>query len=1284
MDPALTELLLAEGTTADQMIEAIIRLRRPGLDIPGVRMVARFGTVATCRLRTGDVAAVRAEPDEISLKLARPLGQEWQPPDPDRGVNDAEADPVLPPPRRPETSLTGARVVIGAMDWRLDFDHPSLKNADGSTRLLALWDQRVTPSARSPKPYGYGRVYHPAEINRALASRDPYRRLGYHPSAGSSKSAHGTHVIDIAAGNGRGGGPVGVAPEADLVFVHLADRGTGGLANLGDSVRLLEAAHFIATIAGPRPWVINSSVGRMGGPHDASLLVQRAIDEFLLAAPGRFLVQSAGNYRVSGTHASGVLKPGERRVLHFNVDPQDWTTNELEIWYDGEDEFIVTIDPPGRRDGPTVRLGDTADITRAGQLVGRVHHRAFDPNNHDHHIDAFLYPKAAGTWTVTLEARTVRSGRFHAWLERDEACPKCQARFAPDSRSLACTTGTIANGRIPLVVGAYDANDPVRPVARTSSSGQTRDGHFKPDLGAPGHRVRAARSAPVGSRTSPGGTVLMSGTSMATPHVTGAVALCLQASGGQVTAQQIRTLVLGSAHPPRTKDPERRLGHGYLDIAALLRVTQRAFAARTPTPNTNESFPKEQIMDHELDPVSPLVLAPGRACRELLYRPNSDLAHWIRTRYAVLGRPGERPATDLRAGDIVVQVALGHPTAGRCGIVAAPELTKRPGDAAQPAGWYAELSDPAVPFGSATSRVLDATRCLPAGSVLLRRRDPDQAEDDPVPGNWAGTPEQNAFRDRVLAAAIAAKKRPPQPNLRRDQLDTIAGTDILTRPATARAAEALLAAATVALHAAQQAGEVDALRTVRLTVTSGYRDDSKQRRLWLSYFRKYYNQTRTTREALPTGPHSDEALAYLMRSKKAGGFGIGGRIAAPGFSNHQAGIAVDLWQERIPGHRISNDTDPASRARWRGTWFHKWLVAHAAEHGFQPLATEEWHWEHQPADSAKAAGPTAAAAAADPNLWTFRPTDYNQPVAIYYPEAARAAGEVDVVLFAHGLIRGCPAPAQLPSGFVSDPPFRLGRVVERSGRPVVLVVPMLDWANPGGKQAFGRERWHALSRPDHLNSLVGQVMAELGRRRPAAAPTLRKLIIAGHSRAYDFLEPLAEQRRDPAMQRGALAKLAQVWAFDTTYAGRVERWTDWLAANPDLQVHVFFRPGSRTAGVGERFEQHRSDRLHVTRAGEGHCAVPAVRLAELLSKSPAVGPELVEGSELAEEPESIGLFLELVEGPLPAEGLSPPFEDEEFEDPEPLETASVTTDDDHESSAGDESTGCACAHLEGA
>ncbi len=476
MDPALRELL-REGTP-NRVVEAIIRFRTPRSRLPGVRIVARFGRIATCRLPLGAVRSVWEHPDVLSLKASRPLGPDLEEPGAplhEGGSPDAPGPAAEPLRRPPGLRLTGRGVVVGIVDWGLDVDHPNLVRSDGTTRLLALWDQRSRrrrAGRRSPQPYGYGLVHTRADIDRALRSGTPFRTLGYHAAdADRGGGSHGAHVTDIAAGNGTVG-QAGVAPAADLVFVHLAARGTGGLATMGDSVRLLEAVDFIARTAGDRPWVINLSMGQMGGPHDGSGLVEQALDELLAAAPGRFVVQSGGNYYRARTHAAGAVGAGRRRVLRFVVDPADVTGNELEIWYGGTDELTVRIDPPGSTGASAVLLGQTADVRAGGRVVGRIYHRAFDPNNGDHHIDAFLHPGApAGEWRVTLEGRRVGSGRYDAWLERDEACPSCQARFIPRHAVPECTTGTIANGHLPLVVASYDAQAPGRPPGPTSSAG---------------------------------------------------------------------------------------------------------------------------------------------------------------------------------------------------------------------------------------------------------------------------------------------------------------------------------------------------------------------------------------------------------------------------------------------------------------------------------------------------------------------------------------------------------------------------------------------------------------------------------------------------------------------------------------------------------------------------------------------------------------------------------------------------------------------------------------------
>src|SRR5919201_6333644 len=215
MDPALWELLRGSGDD-DREVEAIIRLDRPEVGVPGVRIVSRFGRIATCRLRKDAILDARWDENCVSLKLARAIGPEDG--DHDLGMAWQFAPDQADQRRPPGLPLTGAGVTVGFVDWGCDFDHPNFKHRDGSTRLHALWDQRGPATGGAPQPYGYGVLHDRGQIDRALRSADPYAALGYHPADADrdGSGAHGSHVMDIAAGNGLAGGAGGHAPRGPL------------------------------------------------------------------------------------------------------------------------------------------------------------------------------------------------------------------------------------------------------------------------------------------------------------------------------------------------------------------------------------------------------------------------------------------------------------------------------------------------------------------------------------------------------------------------------------------------------------------------------------------------------------------------------------------------------------------------------------------------------------------------------------------------------------------------------------------------------------------------------------------------------------------------------------------------------------------------------------------------------------------------------------------------------------------------------------------------------------
>jgi hypothetical protein len=193
------------------------------------------------------------------------------------------------------------------------------------------------------------------------------------------------------------------------------------------------------------------------------------------------------------------------------------------------------------------------------------------------HIDIFLRTASPpGQYRVELYGDDVVDGRFHAWIERD-AGGHHQSHFPPRQATSSYTTNTICNSFRGIAVGAYDATTPDRPATRFSSRGPTADERLKPELAAPGYRIRAARSLPADGWHGEPRLTVKSGTSMAAPHVTGTIALMMQAAPRPLSITEIRRLLIGTADPAPSQ-PGRssiRFGYGYLNTPAAVEAARR-------------------------------------------------------------------------------------------------------------------------------------------------------------------------------------------------------------------------------------------------------------------------------------------------------------------------------------------------------------------------------------------------------------------------------------------------------------------------------------------------------------------------------------------------------------------------------------------------------------------------------------------------------------------------------------------------------------------------------------
>lgn len=159
-------------------------------------------------------------------------------------------------------NLTGEGVVVAVIDSGIDYTLPHFRKADGSTRILALWDQEQGLSEEFPPPEGFagGRLFTEEDINAALGTE------GNAPRLSMDNTGHGTAVAGLAASS-----PVenyqGVAPESMLLVVKLGNKDRESFPR---TTELMRALTFVVRYAADRnlPLTVNLSFGNSYGSHE--------------------------------------------------------------------------------------------------------------------------------------------------------------------------------------------------------------------------------------------------------------------------------------------------------------------------------------------------------------------------------------------------------------------------------------------------------------------------------------------------------------------------------------------------------------------------------------------------------------------------------------------------------------------------------------------------------------------------------------------------------------------------------------------------------------------------------------------------------------------------------------------------------------------------------------------------------------------------------------------------------------------------------------------------------
>ena len=488
-----------------------------------------------------------------------------------------ESAGILPVFEQPAINATGRGVLMGMIDTGIEYTNPLFRLSDGSSRILGIWDQTITPPSEGREvsleegqfqPL-YGTFYSKEEIDLALISEDPYLIVPSRDTDG-----HGTFMAGTAAG-GRIDQPApysGAAPEASLLIVKLKpakqylrdfflirpDIPAFQENDIMMAVQYLleRARHF------RMPLVIYLGVGTSQGNHDGTSPLGLQLQK-LEGYIGLASVVGAGNEVGYHHHFLGNVTPEQEfEDVELRVGAEE-AGFSLEMWSREPELYTVGfISPSGAKvDRVPLILGDEAQLSfRLDTTTITVNYRTAEAGTGSQLIFMRFQTPAPGIWHIRVYPYRSINGQFHMWLPMHGFISDQTIFLRPNPDTTITDPGNAAQ---PLTISTYDHVS--NSIYIHSSRGYTRSGRIRPDLAAPGVNVQGpALTQPQMTRRT--------GASIAAAITAGAVADLFTwgiVDGNQPTLSNsaiTSILTRGAVQNPALTYPNREWGYGTLNL----------------------------------------------------------------------------------------------------------------------------------------------------------------------------------------------------------------------------------------------------------------------------------------------------------------------------------------------------------------------------------------------------------------------------------------------------------------------------------------------------------------------------------------------------------------------------------------------------------------------------------------------------------------------------------------------------------------------------------------------